>query len=150
MPEVRVRKKLILVEEIFHEGGPVAAIPQRRGAALHRGPDAARRGLPTRRRLSGDAAQSEAGAEELPKGARVRHAVESGALPGHATEKYNHSDIDISLLGNPDKTEKVDLELETQKKTMAITRYFYIHDGQTVVLHFQNGRLINEPEKLKE
>ncbi|MEA3162242.1 MAG: hypothetical protein QOE88_60 [Verrucomicrobiota bacterium] len=55
-----------------------------------------------------------------------------------------------SILGNPDKTEKVDLELETQKKTMAITRYFYIHDGETVVLHFQNGRLINEPEKLKE
>jgi hypothetical protein len=34
MPEVRVRKRLILVEEIFHEGGPVAAIPRRRGAAL--------------------------------------------------------------------------------------------------------------------
>lgn len=34
MPEVSVRKKLILLEEIFHEGGPVAAVPQRRGAAL--------------------------------------------------------------------------------------------------------------------
>jgi len=34
MPEVRVRKKLILIEEIFHEGGPVALVPQRRGAAL--------------------------------------------------------------------------------------------------------------------
>jgi len=34
MPEVRVRKKLILLEEIFHEGGPAAAVPQRRGAAL--------------------------------------------------------------------------------------------------------------------
>jgi len=55
-----------------------------------------------------------------------------------------------SILGNPDRTEKVDLELETQKKTMAITRYFYNHDGQTVVLHFQNGRLVNEPDKLKE
>jgi len=55
-----------------------------------------------------------------------------------------------SILGNPDRTEKVDLELETQKKTMVITRYFYIHDGQTVVLHFQNGRLINEPAKLKD
>jgi hypothetical protein len=55
-----------------------------------------------------------------------------------------------SILGNPDRTEKVDLELETQKKTMAITRYFYNHDGETVVLHFQNGRLISEPEKLKE
>jgi hypothetical protein len=34
MPEVRIRKKVILVEEVFHEGGPVAAVPQRRGAAL--------------------------------------------------------------------------------------------------------------------
>jgi len=34
MLEVRVRKKLILLEDIFHEGGPVSAVPQRRGAAL--------------------------------------------------------------------------------------------------------------------
>ena len=30
MPEVIVRKKLTYVEEIFHEGGPVAAKPLRR------------------------------------------------------------------------------------------------------------------------
>ena len=34
MPKVEVRKKLISVEEIFHEGGPVAAIPLRRAVAL--------------------------------------------------------------------------------------------------------------------
>ncbi|MBZ5571031.1 MAG: amino acid synthesis family protein [Acidobacteriia bacterium] len=34
MPEVRVRKKLITVEEILHEGGPAAATPLRRAAAL--------------------------------------------------------------------------------------------------------------------
>jgi hypothetical protein len=34
MLEVQVRKKLLLVEEIFHEGGPVANHPQRRAAAL--------------------------------------------------------------------------------------------------------------------
>src|SRR5271167_450371 len=34
MPEVQVRKKLLLVEDIFHEGGPVANHPQRRSAAL--------------------------------------------------------------------------------------------------------------------
>ncbi|MGH9724010.1 MAG: amino acid synthesis family protein [Candidatus Acidiferrales bacterium] len=34
MPEVRIRKILTIVEEIFHEGGPVAAIPLRRAAAL--------------------------------------------------------------------------------------------------------------------
>ncbi len=34
MPEVQVRKKITVVEEIFHEGGPVSPIPLRRGAAL--------------------------------------------------------------------------------------------------------------------
>lgn len=34
MPEVQVRKRIITVEEIFHEGGPVAATPLRRAAAL--------------------------------------------------------------------------------------------------------------------
>jgi len=34
MPDVVVRKKAIVVEEIFHEGGPVAAVPLKRGAAL--------------------------------------------------------------------------------------------------------------------
>jgi hypothetical protein len=34
MPEVVVRKKSICVEEIFHEGGPVAEKPLRRAAAL--------------------------------------------------------------------------------------------------------------------
>lgn len=34
MPEVEVRKQLTIVEEIFHEGGPVAAVPLRRAAAL--------------------------------------------------------------------------------------------------------------------
>ena len=55
-----------------------------------------------------------------------------------------------SIIGNPDRTEKMDLELETQRKTMSITRYFYKQKGQTIVLHFQNGRLIQPPEKLKE
>ena len=34
MPEVLVRKKLTCVEEIFHEGGPVAEKPLRRAAAV--------------------------------------------------------------------------------------------------------------------
>jgi murein endopeptidase len=55
-----------------------------------------------------------------------------------------------SIIGNPDRTEKADLELETQRKTMTVIRYFYHHKGQTIVLQFQNGRLMNIPEKLKE
>jgi hypothetical protein len=34
MPEVQLRKRLIIVEEIFHEGGPVSRVPLRRAAAL--------------------------------------------------------------------------------------------------------------------
>ena len=34
MPEVQLRKRVIIVEEIFHEGGPAAAVPLRRAAAL--------------------------------------------------------------------------------------------------------------------
>jgi hypothetical protein len=34
MPEVEIRKRVLLVEEIFHEGGPVAPKPPRRAAAL--------------------------------------------------------------------------------------------------------------------
>jgi hypothetical protein len=65
--------------------------------------------------------------------------------------KPNMSQKEVeSIIGNPDRIEKADLELETQKKTMTITRYFYNQKGQTIVLQFQNGRLINTPEKLKE
>jgi len=34
MPEVHVRKRVTIVEEIFHEGGPTAEKPLRRAAAL--------------------------------------------------------------------------------------------------------------------
>src|SRR3954469_14416585 len=34
MPEFPIRKIAVLVEEIFHEGGPVAAVPRRRAAAM--------------------------------------------------------------------------------------------------------------------
>jgi hypothetical protein len=34
MPEIELRKRLLTVEEIFHEGGPVAAVPLRRAAAV--------------------------------------------------------------------------------------------------------------------
>ena len=34
MPEIQVRKRLLSIEEIFHEGGPVAPKPLQRAAAL--------------------------------------------------------------------------------------------------------------------
>jgi hypothetical protein len=34
MPDVKLRKRVVVVEEIFHEGGPAAEVPLRRAAAL--------------------------------------------------------------------------------------------------------------------
>jgi Amino acid synthesis len=34
MPDVQIRKKVIVVEEIFHEGGPASRVPLRRAATL--------------------------------------------------------------------------------------------------------------------
>lgn len=34
MPDVIIRKRVVTVEDIFHEGGPIAAVPLRRAAAL--------------------------------------------------------------------------------------------------------------------
>jgi hypothetical protein len=34
MPQVEIRKRIVIVEEIFHEGGPRAAHPLRRAAAV--------------------------------------------------------------------------------------------------------------------
>ncbi|MEI2387228.1 amino acid synthesis family protein [Breoghania sp. JC706] len=34
MPEPEVRKRSIIIEEIFHEGGPLAKVPRRRAAIL--------------------------------------------------------------------------------------------------------------------
>ena len=34
MPDIELRKRLLTVEEIFHEGGPVAAVPLRRAAVI--------------------------------------------------------------------------------------------------------------------
>ena len=34
MPAVKVRKFIVTIEDILHEGGPVAAVPPRRGAIL--------------------------------------------------------------------------------------------------------------------
>ena len=44
MPEIAIRKRILIVEEIFHEGGPPAKTPLRRGAivAVIRNPFAGR------------------------------------------------------------------------------------------------------------
>lgn len=34
MPEIKIRKRLVILEDIFHEGGPPAATPRKRGAIV--------------------------------------------------------------------------------------------------------------------
>ena len=48
-----------------------------------------------------------------------------------------------SILGQPTRSETTQLPLETQKKEVDVVRYFYEQDGQTVALHFVDGKLIS-------
>jgi hypothetical protein len=49
-----------------------------------------------------------------------------------------------SILGQPAKVETTKLPLETQKKEVDVVRYFYTQDGQTMVLHFVDNKLVSE------
>ncbi len=53
-----------------------------------------------------------------------------------------------SILGQPNRTDKIELDLETEKKNITITRYYYEQNGQQIVLHFQAGKLLNTPDPL--
>lgn len=62
-----------------------------------------------------------------------------------------------SMLGQPDRVESATIELETQKKEVSLTRYYYQQDGKTIELHFFDNRLIKSvpgwektPEKTSE
>ncbi|MEI6712719.1 MAG: hypothetical protein WCO60_03140 [Verrucomicrobiota bacterium] len=48
-----------------------------------------------------------------------------------------------SILGLPDRVENTTIELETQKKQVPVTRYYYEQDGQVIELHFFDNKLIN-------
>jgi hypothetical protein len=49
-----------------------------------------------------------------------------------------------SILGQPGEIETTKLPLETQKKEVEVVRYFYEQDGETVVLHFVDNKLVSE------
>lgn len=49
-----------------------------------------------------------------------------------------------SILGQPNQIEATKLPLETQKKEVDVVRYFYQQDGETVVLHFVDNKLVSE------
>jgi hypothetical protein len=49
-----------------------------------------------------------------------------------------------SILGQPAQMEATKLPLETQKKEVEVVRYFYTQDGETMVLHFVDNKLVSE------
>jgi len=53
-----------------------------------------------------------------------------------------------TILGQPNREKKEDGEID--KKTTTLLTYYYEQSNQTIVLRFQNGRLIKEPERLIE
>ena len=48
-----------------------------------------------------------------------------------------------SILGPPDRVENATIELETQKKEVGLTRYYYEQNGKSIELHFFDNKLIN-------
>jgi hypothetical protein len=52
-----------------------------------------------------------------------------------------------SILGQPTRSETTKLELETQKKEVDVVRYHYVQDGDTLELHFVDGKLISPVPK---
>jgi hypothetical protein len=55
-----------------------------------------------------------------------------------------------SILGQPTRSETSKLPLETQKKEVDVVRYFYMQDGETLTLHFVDGKLISPVPKFGE
>jgi hypothetical protein len=53
-----------------------------------------------------------------------------------------------TILGQPNREKKEDGEID--KKTTTLLTYYYQQGNQTIVLRFQNGRLIKGPERLAE
>lgn len=49
-----------------------------------------------------------------------------------------------SILGQPDRIENATIELETQKKEVPVTRYYYEQDGKAIELHFFDNKLIHK------
>ena len=63
--------------------------------------------------------------------------------------KKNMSPKEVeTILGQPDTTDRKDDDVE--KRNTGKLTYYYVQDGQRIVLEFQNGRLIREPDRLKE
>ena len=55
-----------------------------------------------------------------------------------------------TILGQPDSTDRKDDDGDGEKRNAGLITYYYMQDGQKIALEFQNGRLVREPNLLKE
>lgn len=55
-----------------------------------------------------------------------------------------------SILGIPSQVENFKIEVQTRKPVLDGVRYYYEQDGQTVVLHFVENKLISKAPLLGE
>jgi hypothetical protein len=53
-----------------------------------------------------------------------------------------------SILGQPTRSETTKLALETQKKEVEVVHYYYQQDGETIELHFIDGKLVSPVSRL--
>jgi hypothetical protein len=49
-----------------------------------------------------------------------------------------------SILGQPVRIEKFQMEVQTHKPVLDGVRYYYEQDGKTIALHFVDGKLISQ------
>ncbi|MEI8342135.1 MAG: hypothetical protein WCH43_11470 [Verrucomicrobiota bacterium] len=49
-----------------------------------------------------------------------------------------------SIMGQPARIEKFQMEVQTHKPVLDGVRYYYEKDGKTIALHFVDGKLISQ------
>jgi len=50
-----------------------------------------------------------------------------------------------SILGQPNRIEKFQMEIQTRKPVLDGVRYYYEQGGKIIVLHFVDGKLVSPP-----
>ena len=74
-----------------------------------------------------------------------RHEAAQSSSRSHLSPKEVES-----ILGQPTRVERTELELETQKKQIPVTRYYYEQDGKSLEVHFIDNKLVSKIPKLSD
>jgi hypothetical protein len=69
----------------------------------------------------------------------ARHEAAQSSTRSHLSPKEVES-----ILGQPTRIERTELELETQKKQIPVTRYYYEQGGKSLEVHFIDNKLVSK------